>query len=187
MANDKNEIKVLVVDDSAFMRKIIQDILSSDNEIKVISTARNGKEALEKVKSLKPDVITLDVEMPEVDGLSCLKEINKITDIPVIMLSGLTREGADLTIRALESGAIDFITKPVNLFSLAGEEKKKEEERYRDLLLYSLLLERLSSYKYAELILKKMDRKRLILTPEGEILGAEEEIERVRTAWKELF
>lgn len=126
MANDKNEIKVLVVDDSAFMRKIIQDILSSDNEIKVISTARNGKEALEKVKSLKPDVITLDVEMPEVDGLSCLKEINKITDIPVIMLSGLTREGADLTIRALESGAIDFITKPVNLFSLAGEEKKKE-------------------------------------------------------------
>ncbi len=69
----------------------------------------------------------------------------------------------------------------------AGEEKKKEEERYRDLLLYSLLLERLSSYKYAELILKKMDRKRLTLTPEGEILGAEEEIERVRTAWKELF
>lgn len=69
----------------------------------------------------------------------------------------------------------------------AGEEKKKEEERYRDLLLYSLLLERLSSYKYAELILKKMDRKRLTLTREGEILGAEEEIERVRTAWKELF
>lgn len=69
----------------------------------------------------------------------------------------------------------------------AGEEKKKEEERYRDLLLYSLLLERLSSYKYAELILKKMDRKRLTLTPEGEILGAEEEIERVRTAWMELF
>lgn len=69
----------------------------------------------------------------------------------------------------------------------AGEEKKKEEERYRDLLLYSLLLERLSSYKHAELILKKMDRKRLTLTPEGEILGAEEEIERVRTAWKELF
>jgi Chemotaxis response regulator containing a CheY-like receiver domain and a methylesterase domain len=126
MADDKNEIQVLVVDDSAFMRKIIQDILNGDGEVKVISTARNGKEALEKVKTLKPDVITLDVEMPEIDGLSCLKEINKITNTPVIMLSGLTREGADLTIRALEAGAIDFIAKPVNLFSLAGEEKKKE-------------------------------------------------------------
>lgn len=126
MANDRTEIKVLVVDDSAFMRKIIQDILNSENDIKVISTAKNGKEALEKVKTLNPDVITLDVEMPEVDGLSCLREINKISNTPVIMLSGLTREGADLTIRALEAGAIDFITKPVNLFSLAGDEKKKE-------------------------------------------------------------
>ncbi|SHO48124.1 phage scaffolding protein [Anaerocolumna xylanovorans] len=69
----------------------------------------------------------------------------------------------------------------------AGQEKKKDEEKYRDVLLYSLLLERLSSYKYAELIFEKMDKQRLVLTPEGEVLGAEEEIERVRTAYQELF
>jgi len=126
MAFIKKVIDVLVVDDSAFMRKIIQDILNSDEEVRVISTARNGTEALEKIKYIKPDVITLDVEMPGMDGLSCLKEISKQVDTPVLMLSSLTREGADLTIKALESGAIDFITKPVNLFSLSGEEKKKE-------------------------------------------------------------
>lgn len=126
MAVVKKSIEVLVVDDSAFMRKIIKDILDSDSEIKVVSTARNATEALEKIKYVKPDVITLDVEMPGMDGLSCLKEISKIVDTPVIMLSGLTQEGADLTIKALEYGAIDFITKPVNLFSLSGEDKKKE-------------------------------------------------------------
>lgn len=126
MALMKKVIEVLVVDDSAFMRKIIQDILDSDEEIKVVSTARNGTEALDKIKYIKPDVITLDVEMPGMDGLTCLKEISKQVDTPVLMLSSLTREGADMTIKALEYGAIDFITKPVNLFSLGGEEKKKE-------------------------------------------------------------
>jgi two-component system, chemotaxis family, protein-glutamate methylesterase/glutaminase len=121
-----NRIKVLVVDDSAFMRKVISDILNSDDEIDVIDVASNGKEALEKLKTLKPDVVTLDVEMPVMDGLSCLKEMLTSQYIPVIMLSSLTKEGADFTIKALEDGAVDFITKPTNIFKLSGEDKVKE-------------------------------------------------------------
>ena len=119
-------IGVLVVDDSAFMRKVISDILQSAGDIKVLSTAKNGNEALEKVKEFNPDVITLDVEMPVMDGLSCLKELQKITDAPVIMLSSLTKSGGKSTIDALEAGAIDFITKPQGLFDITGDEKKQE-------------------------------------------------------------
>lgn len=115
-------VKVLVVDDSAFMRKVISDILNSDEEIIVIDTAKDGKAALDKVQSLKPDVITLDVEMPVMDGLSCLKEILKLGYFPVIMLSGLTREGADATIQALDDGAVDFITKPTNIFDIKSND-----------------------------------------------------------------
>lgn len=119
-------IGVLVVDDSAFMRKALTDILESDNDIKVIATAKDGLEALAKAKSFSPDVITLDVEMPAMDGLTCLKELQKITDAPVIMLSGVTKNGAKSTIETLEAGAIDFITKPTGLFDISGEAKKKE-------------------------------------------------------------
>lgn len=119
-------ISVLVVDDSAFMRKMLTDILESDNDIKVVATAKDGREALEKVNTVSPDVITLDVEMPAMDGLTCLKELQKITDVPVIMLSGITTSGAKATIESLEAGAIDFITKPTGLFDIAGEAKKKE-------------------------------------------------------------
>jgi two-component system chemotaxis response regulator CheB len=119
-------IGVLVVDDSAFMRRALTDILESDNDIKVIATAKDGLEALDKAKSFSPDVITLDVEMPAMDGLTCLKELQKITDAPVIMLSGVTKNGAKSTIETLEAGAIDFITKPAGLFDIAGEAKKKE-------------------------------------------------------------
>ena len=122
-----NKIMVLVVDDSAFMRKIISDILNSDDEIEVIDTAKNGIEAIEKVHKLKPSVVTLDVEMPVMDGLTCLKEIMKESGAPaVVMLSSITKEGADATIRALEYGAIDFITKPTNIFNISGDEKKLE-------------------------------------------------------------
>lgn len=119
-------INVIVVDDSAFMRKIITDLLQSAGDIKVIDTAKNGSELLGKVKQLKPDVITLDVEMPVMDGLSCLKELQKIANIPVIMLSSHTQSGTLATIEALESGALDFITKPTGLFDINGEEKKQE-------------------------------------------------------------
>lgn len=119
-------IGVLIVDDSAFMRRILTDILESAGDIKVLSTAKDGVEALEKAKVIEPDVITLDVEMPFMDGMNCLRELQKITDAHVIMLSGLTRNGEMATIEALAAGAIDFITKPTGLFGIAGEAKKKE-------------------------------------------------------------
>lgn len=122
----KRNLSVLVVDDSAFMRKILTDILESAGDIEVTATANNGVEALEKAKVENFDVITLDVEMPYLDGLSCLKELQKITDSHIIMLSSHTKSGEKATIDALEAGAIDFITKPAGLFDIAGEDKKKE-------------------------------------------------------------
>ncbi len=105
-------VKVLVVDDSLFMRTVLTDILSSDSGIKVVGTARNGKVALELIPKLKPDLITLDIEMPVLDGITTLKTIMKTNPLPVIMLSSLTREGAKQTLEALEIGAVDYIPKP---------------------------------------------------------------------------
>lgn len=106
------KIRVLVVDDSAFMRKLISDMLSDSGSIEVVDTARDGVWALEKLKLIDVDVITLDVEMPRMNGFEALKKINELYRIPVIMLSSLTREGADITIKALELGAFDFVLKP---------------------------------------------------------------------------
>jgi two-component system, chemotaxis family, protein-glutamate methylesterase/glutaminase len=98
-------IRVLVVDDSALMRRIISRMLSKDQFIQVIGTAENGEEAIEKVEALKPDVVTMDVEMPRMNGLEALKHIMSRTPIPVIMLSAVTKEGAGTTLDALEMGA----------------------------------------------------------------------------------
>jgi two-component system chemotaxis response regulator CheB len=124
--NKEETIKVLVVDDSAFMRRVITDILQSDRSIIVVDTAKDGREALQKIAELNPDVVTLDVEMPILDGLSCLKEILQKTFLPVVMLSSLTMDGADATIKALEDGAVDFITKPTNIFDMKSDDKKQE-------------------------------------------------------------
>lgn len=124
--NYNDKIRVLVVDDSAFMRKVISDILDSDTGIDVIGTAKSGIDALEKTKKLKPDVITLDIQMPGMDGIDCLKELGKLGKTPVIMLSSITQNGAEATIQALAEGAIDFITKPSNIFDMNGEGKRKE-------------------------------------------------------------
>jgi two-component system chemotaxis response regulator CheB len=104
---------VLVVDDSAFMRSIISDLVSSFPEFTVIGTARDGHDALEKIHALDPDLVTLDVEMPVVDGLAALGYIMSEVPRPVVMLSALDARGdVDLTIRALELGAVDFVRKP---------------------------------------------------------------------------
>lgn len=106
-------LKVLIIDDSAFMRRLISDMLSGDPNIEVADTARNGKEGLEKAKLINPDLITLDVEMPIMNGLETLEELMKLNPVPkVIMVSSLTYEGGEATIKALELGALDFITKP---------------------------------------------------------------------------
>lgn len=111
-------IQVLVVDDSALMRKIVKDILLSDPAFNVISTANNGKEAVEKTISLNPDVITMDVEMPVMNGIEAVKEIMKSKPTPIIMLSALTSQGAETTIKALSEGALDFICKPSGSISV---------------------------------------------------------------------
>ncbi|GAB6173421.1 chemotaxis response regulator protein-glutamate methylesterase [Paradesulfitobacterium aromaticivorans] len=107
-----SRIGVLIVDDSPFMRLTIQKILSQDPGIKVLDTARDGREGIEKLKALKPQVVTMDVEMPVIDGLQALDEIMRWQPTPVIVLSSLTTQGAEATLKALDLGAFDVVAKP---------------------------------------------------------------------------
>jgi two-component system, chemotaxis family, protein-glutamate methylesterase/glutaminase len=104
-------VKILVVDDSAFMRKVVSDLINAEPDFSVIDTARNGLEAIDKINRTNPDVITMDVEMPGLDGLSALEIIMQRFPKPVIMLSSLTKNGAEATLKALELGAFDFVAK----------------------------------------------------------------------------
>ncbi|GEK12844.1 chemotaxis-specific protein-glutamate methyltransferase CheB [Aliivibrio fischeri] len=104
-------IKVLVVDDSSFFRRRVSEIINSDPRLEVIDVAVNGKEAVEKAKSLKPDVITMDIEMPVMDGISAVREIMKACPTPTLMFSSLTHDGAKATLDALDAGALDFLPK----------------------------------------------------------------------------
>lgn len=110
-------VKVLIVDDSAFMGTALSSMLSSDPEIKIVGIARDGLEAIEKVETLKPDIVTLDVEMPKMDGITALRRIMEKNPVPVIMVSSMTAEGAKVTLEALDIGAVDFI--PKNLSDLS--------------------------------------------------------------------
>ncbi len=116
-----NKVQVLVVDDSAFMRKMISDILNKDFRIEVIGTARNGLDCLHKLTTLTPDVITMDIEMPKLDGLQTLREIMEKCPLPVVMVSSLTSQSAESTFQALHLGAVDFIEKPSGSISLDME------------------------------------------------------------------
>ncbi len=112
------KINVLIVDDSAFMRKLISNFLQEDSRINVIGTARNGIDALNKIKILNPDVVTMDVEMPEMNGLEALQRIMNEHPRPVVMLSSTTIEGTDKTLLAIQNGAVDFIQKPSGPISI---------------------------------------------------------------------
>ena len=107
----QSHISVLVVDDSAFMRVAIKKMLEEDSRIEVVGVARNGEEGIEKIRRLKPDLVTMDIEMPVMDGLTALEKIMEEMPLPVIMISALTEEGADETFKALDLGAVDFIPK----------------------------------------------------------------------------
>jgi two-component system, chemotaxis family, protein-glutamate methylesterase/glutaminase len=111
-------IRVLIADDSAFMRTAIRRMVESDPAIQVVATAQDGRDALEKVQELQPDVVTLDVEMPRLNGLDTLRSIMKSAPRPVIMISSLTQEGAETTLDALDAGAFDCIPKQLSYASL---------------------------------------------------------------------
>ncbi|MBO8159879.1 chemotaxis response regulator protein-glutamate methylesterase [Thermosyntropha sp.] len=121
---------VLVVDDSSFMRKSISLIIEKDPQLFVAGIARDGSEAIEKVQRLKPDIVTMDVEMPEMDGITALGKIMETYPVPVVMLSSYTEEGAEVTIRALEMGAVDFFLKS-ELFEQEVEQEVLDEFLHR--------------------------------------------------------
>lgn len=114
-----NKTKVLIVDDSIFMRKALEGMLNDELDIEVVGLAHNGEEGVEMAARLKPDIITMDIEMPRMDGITALQHIMKSNPTPVIMVSSLTKEGADATLKALELGAVDFIPKNNKGFSAA--------------------------------------------------------------------
>jgi two-component system chemotaxis response regulator CheB len=123
-------VRVLIVDDSALIRQLLTTLLSSDPEIEVVGTADDPFVARDRIKALNPDVLTLDVEMPHMDGITFLRKIMTLRPMPVIMISTLTQAGADITLEALEIGAVDFIAKPSTdaahaLPALAGELQAK--------------------------------------------------------------
>jgi two-component system, chemotaxis family, protein-glutamate methylesterase/glutaminase len=116
--NQKERIKVLVIDDSLFMRQMIPDILNADPDIEVVGTAVDGQDGLRKIKELNPDVVTLDYEMPDLDGLATLKKIMSSHPLPTVMISAHTKEGGEITLEALAEGAVDYVLKPSGALSL---------------------------------------------------------------------
>ena len=123
------KIRVLIVDDSVVIRRILTDELSKDPDIEVVGTAATGKIALSKIVQTPPDVVTMDIEMPEMDGLTAVSEIRKThTTLPIIMFSTLSQRAAKETLEALSRGANDYVTKPANVGSMAEAMKRVREE-----------------------------------------------------------
>jgi two-component system chemotaxis response regulator CheB len=126
---DSGKIRVLVVDDAVVMRRLISEALSKDPAIEVVGTAPNGRIALAKVDQLSPDILTLDVEMPELDGVQTVRALRKTRpQLPVIMFSTLTQRGALTTLEALSAGASDYVTKPANVGSVLESMSRLQEE-----------------------------------------------------------
>jgi two-component system chemotaxis response regulator CheB len=120
---------VLVVDDSVVIRRLVSDVLSAEHDIEVVGTAVNGRVALDKLASLRPDIITLDIEMPEMDGIATLQALRAgRCRLPVIMFSTLTERGASATLEALSAGASDYVTKPANMGSVAASMASVREQ-----------------------------------------------------------
>ncbi|WP_067866457.1 protein-glutamate methylesterase/protein-glutamine glutaminase [Neptuniibacter marinus] len=119
-------VKVLIVDDSGFFRHRISDLLSGDSRIEVVGTAKNGKEAIEQAKSLRPNLITMDVEMPQMNGIEAVRIIMRECPTNILMLSSLTSEGARVTIQALEAGALDYLSKDMRAWMAHSDSLEKQ-------------------------------------------------------------
>ena len=143
-------VRTLIVDDSAFFRRRLTEILNADKGIEVVGVAVNGAEALEKVAQLKPDVITMDIEMPVMDGITALKKIMATHPTPVLMFSAFTQAGAKATLDALEAGAIDYLPKQFNEISSDDEVAKRTlQERVRTIGSQGLASKRLRAESIA--------------------------------------
>ncbi|MBN4080495.1 chemotaxis response regulator protein-glutamate methylesterase [Beggiatoa alba] len=184
-------IKVLIVDDSALVRKILSKILNSDRGIKVVGTAHDPYIARDKIKQLKPDVITLDVEMPKMDGVTFLRNLMRLHPLPVVMISSLTEQGAGITFEALELGAVDFVAKPKNDINGVLQEysdeiiEKVKTAAKVNVFLTSSLSEKLIEKKFsADSVKKKQASRRYIKTTDkiialGASTGGTEAIKKV--------
>jgi two-component system chemotaxis response regulator CheB len=127
MATTPNKkFRVLIVDDSAFMRKVLETILNSDDQLQVVGQAKDGREAITLAESLKPDVITMDINMPHVDGLQATAQIMTTNPRPIVIVSSESREGASSTLKALELGAIEFVAKPSSGIDLDMQSVKED-------------------------------------------------------------
>ncbi|VVM46749.1 protein-glutamate methylesterase/protein-glutamine glutaminase [Pseudomonas fluorescens] len=137
-------VKVLVVDDSGFFRRRVSEILSADSNIQVVGTATNGKEAIDQALALKPDVITMDYEMPMMDGITAVRHIMQRCPTPVLMFSSLTHEGARVTLDALDAGAVDFL--PKNFEDISRNPEKVKQLLCEKILSISRSNRRVSAY-----------------------------------------
>src|ERR1700675_3535898 len=126
MATPNKKFRVLVVDDSTFMRKVLEGIFNADEQLQVVGNAKDGREAVAMAESLKPDVITMDINMPHVDGLQATAEIMTTNPRPIVIVSSESREGAASTLRALELGAIEFVAKPSSAIDLDMQSVKDD-------------------------------------------------------------
>jgi two-component system chemotaxis response regulator CheB len=137
-------VKVLVVDDSGFFRRRVSEILSADSNIQVVGTATNGKEAIDQALALKPDVITMDYEMPMMDGITAVRHIMQRCPTPVLMFSSLTHEGARVTLDALDAGAVDFL--PKNFEDISRNPEKVKQLLCEKILSISRSNRRVNTY-----------------------------------------
>jgi len=158
MLSEENIVKVVVIDDSAFMRKSLKLMLESDPEIRVVGTARDGNEGIEKIVALKPDIVTLDIEMPGMDGLTALKIIMEQVPVPVLMVSSLTTESAQATLQAFDLGAIDFISKDLSYSSINIRNIKDE------------LIEKVKQIAQSSLIRTRFRMRRLVQSSQGKTI-----------------
>jgi two-component system chemotaxis response regulator CheB len=181
---ESKKIKLLIVDDSIFMRQALSKIFTQP-DIEVVGLARNGKEAVQMAAELSPDVITMDIEMPVMNGLEALREIMKTNPVPVLMVSTLTTEGADATLEALSLGAVDFITKKSN-FTEIGSMKDELLAKVRDIANNSDIKNRLIRKR----LLQKIRESHKPLVPKDTSVISErsqyEVLARKRPAGKEI-